>query len=106
MTTIDADSLRAMQLEDRPFILIDTLPLASYNKSHLPGAVHIVSDDITAIAPARLPDKNVLIIVYCASGKCKRAGLSAERLEALGYTRVMHFVGGKKEWMKAGYPMQ
>jgi len=82
---IDAKTLRSWQLGQRDFVLVDTLPLSSYEKSHLPNAISIVSDDIIELAPLRLPDKNAMIVVYCASKACKRAVLAAERLETLGY---------------------
>jgi len=103
--TIDAKTLRSWQLDQRDFVLVDTLPLSAYKKGHLPGAISIVSDDTIELAPLRLPDKNAMIVVYCASRKCKRAGLAAERLKALGYARITHFVGGKKDWIAAGYSL-
>jgi len=44
-------------------------------------------------------------VVYFASKECKRAGLAAERLKTLGYARITHFVGGKKDWIAAGYSL-
>jgi len=105
MTTIDAKTLRSWQLDQQDFMLVDTLPLSAYEKSHLPGAISIVSDNIIELAPLRLPDKNAVIVVYCASKECKRAGLAAERLKALGYAQITHFVGGKKDWIDAGYSL-
>ncbi|MBU6469186.1 MAG: rhodanese-like domain-containing protein [Gammaproteobacteria bacterium] len=106
MTTIDANTLRTWQLQRREFILVDTLPAESFAKGHLPDAINIVSDDILQQAPDRLPDKQALIVVYCASATCKRAGLSAERLARLGYNQVHHFVGGKRDWVAAGFPLE
>ena len=106
MKTIDAKTLHAWQIDQRDFVLVDTLPTAAYNKGHLPGAVHIVSDNILNLSPSRLPDRQQVIVVYCASIDCKRAGLSAERLESLGYGRVYHFIGGKREWIAAGFPLE
>lgn len=106
MTRIDAKTLRSWQTEKRDFALVDTLPAAAYDKGHLPGAVHIVSDDILELSPSRLADRDQVIVVYCASIDCKRAGLSAGRLESLGYGRVHHFMGGKREWIAAGFPLE
>jgi len=102
---IDTESLRAWQSECRDFVLIDTLPTASFADGHLPGAINIVSDDILEQAPKRLTDPNATIVVYCASAKCKRAGLSGQRLERLGYTGIYHYEGGKKSWVAAGLPL-
>lgn len=103
---IDAETLRYWQAEGRDIALVDTLPPAAFAREHIPGALHIMSDDILAEAPARLPDRARAVVVYCASVNCKRAGLSAERLERLGYASVYHFVGGKREWREAGLPFE
>jgi rhodanese-related sulfurtransferase len=106
MQQIDVKTLRHWQIDQRDFALVDTLPGAAYDKGHLPGAIHIMSDDILDCAAARLPDTDRQVVVYCASVTCRRAGLAAGRLESLGYTRVIHFVGGKRDWIAAGFPLE
>jgi len=103
---IDTETLRAWQQDGRDFILIDTLPASVFKVGHLSGAVNLVSDDIMEQASERLPNLHAVIVVYCASAACKRAGLSAERLERLGYTRVFHYAGGKRDWVAAGLPLE
>lgn len=103
---IDTETLRTWQVEGRDFVLVDTLPSATFVEGHLPGAINIVSDDILAQTPKRLTDQNAAIVVYCASATCKRADLSARRLEHLGYTRIFHYEGGKKAWVTAGLPLE
>jgi len=103
---IDTETLRRWQHEGREFVLIDTLPSESFAGGHLPGAINIVSDNILTQAPKRLPNMNAIIVVYCASAKCKRAALAAERLENLGYCRIFHYQGGKKDWTAAKLPLE
>lgn len=102
---ITTETLLAWQTAGRRFALIDTLPAASFTEAHLPGAINIVSDDILARAPAQLPDRETVIVVYCASASCQRAQRSAERLQSLGYRQVMHYQGGRKSWAAAGLPL-
>jgi len=104
--TIDAATLHNWQTRKQAFVLVDTLPANSYARGHLPGAIHIVSDDILARAGTVLLNHDARIVVYCASEDCKRAGLAAERLKRLGYRNVYHFVGGRKAWVAAGYPLE
>jgi rhodanese-related sulfurtransferase len=106
INNIDAKTLRAWQQDGRDFILIDTLPSFIFKDGHLPGAVNLVSDDIMEQAPKCFPNLHATIVVYCASVDCRRAGLSAERLERLGYTQVFHFIGGKRDWVAAGLPLE
>lgn len=105
MRDITAKTLRAWQDGQRLFYLVDTLPPTAFEKGHLPGALHIMSDNILEHAARLLPDKEMPVVVYCASERCKRAGLSASRLETLGYSDVYHFVGGKRAWQEAGYSL-
>jgi len=49
------------------FLMIETLPETAYHHAHLPGAINLPPDKVTALAPTLLPDKNAELIVYCAS---------------------------------------
>jgi len=49
------------------FLLVETLPAASYHHAHLPGAINLPPDQVTQLAPTLLPDKAADIVVYCAS---------------------------------------
>ncbi len=106
MAEIDTETLKDWLDCGQDFVLIDTLPPTAFAKAHIPGAIHIMSDDILERAPVVLPDKGARIVVYCASENCKRAGLSAGRLESLGYTQVYHYVGGKRDWREAGNALE
>ena len=104
MPEIDAAQLHLWMETNRDFVLVDTLPPTAFAKAHLPKAINIISDDILAQAAGALPDRNRTVVVYCASENCKRAGLSAQRLERLGYRHVHEFTGGKRDWRAAGLP--
>jgi rhodanese-related sulfurtransferase len=43
-------------------------------------------------------------VVYCGQVSCDLALKVAEKLQALGFTRVMAYVGGFRAWDEAGYP--
>lgn len=103
---INSSTLRDWQREGKDFVLIDTLPVDVFVGGHLPGAINLPSDDILEQAPARLPDRDTTLVVYCASVTCKRAGLSAKRLEQLGYTRIYHYEAGKKGWLAEGLNLE
>jgi len=103
MGEIDTETLARWITAGRNFALVDTLPPSAFAKGHLPLAHNIMSDDILARAAHDLPDKTREIVVYCASVNCKRAGLSAARLESLGYENVREYSGGKRAWREAGH---
>lgn len=53
------------------------------------------NETIGSEAPAALPDKGQLILVYCRSGN--RSVQAARKLAGLGYTNVVEF-GGINSW--------
>jgi rhodanese-related sulfurtransferase len=106
MRRVDALTLRQWQRDGKDMVLLDVLPEAVFRRGHLPGAINIVSDDVIERSAAELPDKHRLIVVYCASARCKRAMRAAKRLEDLGYRNLVHFAGGKEEWNAEGLAMQ
>jgi rhodanese-related sulfurtransferase len=67
MNTISREELRQKIEQKDKFILVETLPEAAYDHNHLPGALNLPPDQITALAPQLLPDKGADIVVYCAS---------------------------------------
>jgi len=65
--TIGRDELKQKIDREDDFLLVETLPEATYNHAHLPGAINLPPDQVTVLAPRLLPDKNADIVVYCAS---------------------------------------
>lgn len=104
-TPIDRDTLREWMRRGADFALVDVLPRVPYERHHLPGAIHIVSDDIETEAPRRLPYRGRTVVVYCGSTRCQRSVKAAARLERLGYADVRDFVEGRRDWEDAGYPL-
>jgi len=65
--TIDRDELKRKIESKEPFFLVETLSEEKYRQGHLPGALNLPPDRIKELAPVVLPDKDALVIVYCAS---------------------------------------
>lgn len=88
------------------FALVDALAPMSFAHSHLPGAINLPPEWVDERGPARIPDQSTEIVVYCASSTCDSSVEVGKRLVELGYRNVLHYVGGKKEWVKAGLPLE
>ena len=67
VNTISRDELRKKLERKDAFVLVETLPAATYHHVHLPGAINLPPDQVRDLAPTLLPDKNADIVVYCAS---------------------------------------
>lgn len=77
------------------YILLDVRTPEEFRTGHIAGALLIPDYDIAEKAPAALPDKEALILVYCRSGNRSRRASAV--LAELGYTQVKEF-GGINTW--------
>jgi len=52
------------------------------------------------------PDKDELIVTYCASFECPQSTAAARKLMKMGYTHVLDYKGGMKEWQEHGMAVE
>ena len=73
-------------------IIVDVRRDDEYKAGHIPGAVLLTMETITAETAAKvLPDKSQMILIYCRSGR--RSKIAAQNLLDLGYTNLIEFGG-------------
>lgn len=73
-------------------IIVDVRHDDEYKAGHIPGAVLLTMETITADTAAKvLPDKNQMILIYCRSGR--RSKIATQNLLDLGYTNLIEFGG-------------
>ena len=88
------------------FTIVEALPPMYYEHTHLPGALNLPHDQVDALAPQLLPDKDREVVVYCSNTECPNSGIAANRLTALGYRNVRKYAEGKQDWIEAGLPTE
>ena len=107
MRTVTADELLQKIEGEHEFVLVDALAPMVYAHSHLPGAINLPPSDVNPERLARrIPDRSTEIVVYCSNPNCEDSIATGERLQALGYTNVLHYAGGKDEWRARGLPLE
>lgn len=99
-TVTPADIRRALLLREE-ITLLDLRHEAGFATGHPLFAANMAVDRIAIEAEARLPRKDVAIVLYDDSEGLVATG--AERLAALGYTHISALEGGLKAWRAAGY---
>ena len=73
-------------------IIVDVRHDDEYKAGHIPGAVLLTMETITADTAAKvLPDKTQMILIYCRSGR--RSKIATQNLLDLGYTNLIEFGG-------------
>jgi rhodanese-related sulfurtransferase len=92
----------ALLLRDE-IALLDLRHEAAYATGHPLFAANMAADRIALEAEARLPRKNVPIVVYDAGEGL--VPVATDRLRALGYTDVRQLDGGLQAWRMAGYEL-
>ena len=88
------EALEMMEKTEQ-FVLLDVRTPSEYKQVRIEGARLIPVDELDSRVAEELPDKNILILVYCHSGM--RAERAAEMLKQMGYENVFSF-GGIIKW--------
>lgn len=107
MQRIERDELKRMMDEGDAFTLVDVLPPESFSDFHLPGAINVplgagnFDERIQAAAP-----KDATVVVYCKDADCNASPKAAERMEELGYRKVLDYEDGKEDWRSAGLTVE
>jgi rhodanese-related sulfurtransferase len=100
---IGADRLGALQNVAPSPVLVDVREDNEWDKSRIPGAIHVGRGVLEASIESRVPQKSTPIIVYCQSGG--RSAVSADVLTKMGYTNVSSLAGGLAGYQAAGLPV-
>jgi rhodanese-related sulfurtransferase len=98
-----ASQVRAALLLRDEVALLDLRHEAAFATGHPLFAANMAVDRIALEAEARLPRKDVPIVVYDAGEGL--VSLATDRLKALGYTNVRQLDGGLNGWRQAGYEL-
>lgn len=97
--------MTAEQLEDRlgeaGLLVINVLPKDVYDDCRIRGSLNVPLAELDAAAEKWNKDQE--IVVYCASYKCDASKKGYKMLVDKGFTNVMAYEGGTKEWKEKGY---
>ncbi|EWM10568.1 rhodanese-like domain-containing protein [Kutzneria sp. 744] len=93
--------------------VVDTMPVAYYEKEHIETAVNIpgfpyenAAEFTRFHAPEVLPDREATVVVYCANVPCRNSELVGAELLNLGYASVYKYREGIEDWVGAGLPTE
>jgi rhodanese-related sulfurtransferase len=92
---ISAEQAYTMMSELENFIILDVRTQNEYKTQRIKGAILIPDYEIADRAEKELPDKNMVILVYCRGGN--RSANASGILLSLGYKNIYDF-GGIVNW--------
>lgn len=91
---ISANDAKAM-IDQGAATLVDVRTPQEYAQGHIPGALSLPLDRLSAMAQKKLPDKDKPVIVYCLSGR--RSAQAVMILTQMGYKDIRN-LGGITGW--------
>jgi len=101
--SVKADVAATLLSEKSP-IIIDVRSQAEYDKDgYIEGATLIPFADFLGDVDKLPAEKDVTVLVYCASGH--RGGMVMMAMRLLGYTNVVNLNGGLGAWKAASMPV-
>ena len=103
---VTAEEAVELILETPGMPIIDSRKKTEYLKGHIEGSVSLLNTEMTeqdllAVAP----DKDAAILFYCNGVRCLRSTDAIGKARSWGYTNLIWFRGGWKEWTSKRLPV-
>jgi molybdopterin/thiamine biosynthesis adenylyltransferase/rhodanese-related sulfurtransferase len=96
----EVDTAEAAASRDAGAVVLDVREPEEYQQGAIPGAIHIARGNLESNIENRIPDKQVPVLIHCASGV--RSVFAAKTMQELGYTDVVSVKGGFNRWKDEG----
>ena len=101
LRVIRAELLHAMLQRTNDFVLVDVMPRLYYQDYHIKGAMSVPEAEIAATV--RDWPRGRRIVVYCLDAECETGRDAAITLMSMGFSDVLLYEGGKREWRARKY---
>ena len=106
VTLVSAEEVIERILANPDLIVIDSRKKTEYQKGHIEGAINILNTQLKPEDLERVsPEKSTEILFYCNGTRCLRSADSIKKAKSWGYTRLIWFRGGWKEWTEKRLPV-
>lgn len=98
---LTAEALREMLGGTNDFVLVDVMPKLFFRDYHITGAMSVPEPELAATV--RDWPRGRRIVVYCLDRECESSRNAARTLIKMGFTDVLQYEGGKREWHAKKY---
>ena len=103
---VSAEEVIDMILANPDLTVIDSRKRTEYMKGHIEGAINILNTRLNREELERIsPDKSSSILFYCNGTRCLRSSDSINKAKEWGYSQLIWFRGGWKEWSDKRLPV-
>ncbi len=101
LRVIRAELLHAMLQRTNDFVLVDVMPRLFFQDYHIKGSMSVPEEEIAATMGDWPRGRR--IVVYCLDAECETGHDAALALMTMGFTDVLLYEGGKREWRAKQY---
>jgi rhodanese-related sulfurtransferase len=106
VTIVSAEQAIDMILANPEMVVIDSRKKTEYLKGHIEGSINILNTQLKREDLERIsPDKSKDILFYCNGARCLRSSDSINKAKGWGYSKLIWFRGGWKEWTEKRLPV-
>ena len=103
---VTAEEAIDLILDDPEMPIIDSRKKTEFVKGHIEGAISILNTDMTEEDLQRVaPAQDRAILFYCNGARCMRSTDAIRKAKSWGYTNLIWFRGGWKEWTEKRLPV-
>ena len=103
---VSAEEAIDLILNNPDMPIIDSRKKTEYVKGHIEGAVSILNTEMTEQdLEVVVPHKEAAILFYCNGARCLRSTDAIRKAKSWGYTNLIWFRGGWKEWTEKRLPV-
>ena len=103
---VSAEEAIDLILDNPEMPIIDSRKKTEYVKGHIEGAVSILNTEMTEQdLEVIVPHKDAAILFYCNGARCLRSTDAIRKAKNWGYTNLIWFRGGWKEWTEKRLPI-
>lgn len=106
VTVVIAEQVIDMILADPELIVIDSRKKSEYTKGHIEGAINLLNTRLQRSDLEQLTlEKSRAMLFYCNGLRCLRSSDAIKKAQSWGYTNLIWFRGGWKEWTEKRLPV-
>lgn len=103
---VSAEEAIDLILDNPDMPIIDSRKKTEYVKGHIEGAVSILNTEMTEQdLEVVVPHKDAAILFYCNGARCLRSTDAIRKAKSWGYSNLIWFRGGWKEWTEKRLPV-
>ena len=108
MHTLTREQFESLRRNDDSALIINVLDEDHFQEEHIPGSINIPlsSDEFVQRVEQEAGTKDRKIVVYCASFECDASPKAARKLDEAGFSNVLDYEGGTKDWKEAGHDIE